>query len=92
MASGLWPTSFYYIELGLCVQGMDNCEKTTHTNLGTGFVDDTDSVHNTHDPQLSTQEMIAETQAALKKWEGLVAATGGSLAPEKSSWCLVELR
>ena len=48
----------------------------------------THSVHNARDPQLLTQEMIAETQDALKKWEGLVAAAGGSLAPEKSSRCL----
>ena len=51
--------------------------------FSTGFIDDTDSVHNARDPQMSTQDMIAETQDALKKWEGLVAATGGSLAPEK---------
>jgi hypothetical protein len=35
--------------------------------------------------------MLQEAQEALNLWEGLLDATGGALAPEKSYWYLVEV-
>ena len=50
------------------------------------FVDDTDIVHATTDPGKPLELLIQEAQTALTKWEDLLRATGGALAPEKSYW------
>jgi hypothetical protein len=55
------------------------------------FVDDTDLIHLTQDPQVSTLQMLTDAQEALTLWEGLLQGTGGTLAPEKSYWYLVEV-
>jgi hypothetical protein len=55
------------------------------------FVDDTDIFHVSKDPNATTAELIAEAQEALTLWEGLIRATGGDLAPEKSYWYLLEV-
>lgn len=55
------------------------------------FVDDTDIVHVNNDPLVSTEALIAEAQEALDLWAGLLRATGGNLAPEKSYWYLLEV-
>jgi len=53
------------------------------------FVDDTDLVHSTFDPSLTSAELFDEAQAALLTWESLLSATGGALKPPKSYWhCL----
>ena len=56
------------------------------------FVDDTDLVHATTNPTKPTATLIEEAQTALTLWEGLLRATGGALAPEKSYWYLVEVK
>ncbi|MGL5936442.1 MAG: hypothetical protein ACRCZI_12575, partial [Cetobacterium sp.] len=55
------------------------------------FVDDTDLIHATQDPTVSTNQMLQDAQEALTLWEGLLQGTGGALAPEKSYWYLVEV-
>ena len=55
------------------------------------FVDDTDLIHANNDPTVSTAQLIQEAQEALNLWEGLLRASGGALAPEKSYWYLVEV-
>ena len=55
------------------------------------FVDDTDLIHATTDPAKSTETLISEAQDALNLWEGLLRATGGALAPEKSYWYLIDV-
>ena len=55
------------------------------------FVDDTDLIHVNNDPNVTTPQLIQEAQQALDTWEGLLRATGGDLAPEKSYWYLVEV-
>ena len=55
------------------------------------YVDDTDLVHATTDTSKSTESLVQEAQRALGLWEGLLRATGGALAPEKSYWYLLEV-
>ena len=55
------------------------------------FVDDTDLIHVNNDPRVTTAQLIEEAQAALTLWEGLIRASGGALAPEKSYWYLIEV-
>jgi len=50
------------------------------------FVDDTNLVHSTFDPSLSSAKLFDEAQAALLTWESLLSATGGALKPSKSYW------
>jgi hypothetical protein len=59
--------------------------------VGFAFVDDTDLIHANHDRRKPTQQLLEEAQEALSVWEGLLHATGGTLAPEKSYWYLVEV-
>ena len=56
------------------------------------FVDDTDLIHVNHDLSVPRTQLIQESQSALDMWEGLIRATGGDLAPEKSYWYLVEIQ
>ena len=55
------------------------------------FVDDTDLIHAITDRSIPTTQLLAEAQEALYLWEGLLKATGGALAPEKSYWYLIEV-
>jgi hypothetical protein len=55
------------------------------------FVDDTDLIHADEDRSKPTSQVIKQAQDALDLWEGLLHATGGTLAPEKSYWYLVEV-
>ena len=56
-----------------------------------GFIDDTDLILNSTDPDISCQDLIASAQEALDTWERLINVTGGALAPEKSHWYLVDV-
>jgi len=56
-----------------------------------GFVDDTDLIVNNDDPGVLSEDLIAEAQSELSTWEGLISATGGALAPEKSYCYLAEV-
>jgi len=55
------------------------------------FVDDTDLIHVNNDPNVTTAQLLQEAQANLTMWEGLIRATGGDLAPEKSYWYLLQV-
>jgi len=55
------------------------------------FVDDTNLILNNDDPGVTSEDLIDEAQSELSMWEGLISATGGALAPEKSYWYLVEV-
>ena len=55
------------------------------------FVDDNDLVHVNNSSGVSTDTLIEEAQSMISWWHGLLRATGGDLAPEKSYWYLVEL-
>jgi len=48
------------------------------------FVDDTNLVHSTFDPSLTSTELFDEAQAVLLTWESLLSATGSALKPSKS--------
>lgn len=54
------------------------------------FVDDTDLIHSTSDPTLTSAQLISEAQDALYTWESLLSATGGALKPPKSYWYLLD--
>jgi hypothetical protein len=56
------------------------------------FVDDTDLIHVNNEEGITTNELIDEAQLMVAKWHGLLRASGGDLAPEKSYWYLVELQ
>jgi hypothetical protein len=55
------------------------------------YVDDADLIHANNDRMVSTQQLLDQAQEALTLWEGMLHATGGALAPEKSYWYLVEV-
>ena len=65
---------------------------TIHRVTCFAFVDDTDLVHVSKNPHVTTAQLIQEAQQALSKWEGLIRATDGDLAMEKSYWYLVDVR
>jgi len=50
------------------------------------FMDDTNLVHSTFGPSLTSAELFNEVQAVLLTWESLLLATGGALKPSKSYW------
>jgi len=49
------------------------------------IVDDTDVVHSTFDPSITSAELFDEAQATLLTWESLLSASGGALKPSKST-------
>jgi hypothetical protein len=55
------------------------------------YVDDADLIHADEDRTTPTIQVLQRAQEALRLWEGLLHATGGALAPEKSYWYLVEV-
>jgi hypothetical protein len=59
--------------------------------VGFAFMEDTDLIHTDHDRKKLTQQLLVEAQEALALWEGLLHATGGAIAPQKSYWYLVEV-
>ena len=53
--------------------------------VGYAYVDDTDLVEfNALDPNITIDEVMANMQQALDRWEGGLKATGGALVPAKS--------
>ena len=54
------------------------------------FVDDTDLVIASHNCEDNVETLFPEIQHALDRWSGLLIATGGSLAPEKSFHYLID--
>jgi len=56
-----------------------------------GFIDDTDLILNSTDPDVTCNDLVAMAQQALDTWEQLINVTGGALAPKKSYWCLIDV-
>jgi len=56
-----------------------------------GFIDDTDLILNSTDPDVTCNDLVATAQQALDTWERLINVTGGALAPEKSYWYLIDV-
>jgi hypothetical protein len=54
--------------------------------VGYAFVDDTDLIQTSKDGTESGDEMQEQMQAGVDLWEGIIEATGGALAVEKSCW------
>jgi len=59
--------------------------------LGLLYVDDCDLFAIDEDG-LHLRTAIANLQCNIDLWQGGLAATGISLAPKKSSWCLLAMR
>ena len=55
------------------------------------FIDNNDLIHSNDNPDITTADLIKEAQQMLSMWHGLLWATGGDLAPEKSYWYFVEM-
>ena len=58
--------------------------------IGFAFVDDTDLVHSANGPSVSAEQIVGEAQAMLTMWDGILAATGVDLRPDKSYWYMVD--
>ena len=58
--------------------------------VGYAFVDDTDLVTTSKDPNATYEDVAELMQGALTAWEGGIRATGGAIEPEKSHWYLID--
>ncbi len=58
--------------------------------VGYAFVDDTDLIQTSKDGTETGDEMREQMQAGVNTWEGIIDATGGALAVEKSRWWLID--
>jgi hypothetical protein len=56
------------------------------------FVDDTDTTHVACSTRSSGETVLHETQSTINLWEGLLKVTGGALRPDKSLWCLADVK
>ena len=54
------------------------------------FVDDTDVVHASPSPLSTGEDVLADMQTVVDRWEGGLRATGGALVPSKSHWYLID--
>ena len=54
------------------------------------FVDDTDVVHASPSPLSTGEDVLADMQTVVDRWEGGIRATGGALVPSKSHWYLID--
>jgi hypothetical protein len=61
----------------------------TLTLVGLIFVDDTDLLYMSNDPLSNIQEVVDCIQRGLLLWRDGLHSTGGRLAPDKCSWCLI---
>jgi hypothetical protein len=58
--------------------------------VGYAFVDDTYLIQTSKDGTETGDEMREQMQAGVDLWEGIIDATGGALAVEKSRWWLID--
>jgi hypothetical protein len=65
--------------------------KRAMTLVCLGFVDDTDLILNDPNPNSTVEDLLHQAQLELSTWEGLISASGGALAPEKSYWYLIDV-
>jgi hypothetical protein len=54
------------------------------------FIDDTDLVHTSPNPDARGRDVLLEMQNVLDHWEGGIRATGGALVPEKSYYYVID--
>ena len=54
------------------------------------FVDNMDLAIASHNCDDTVETLFSEIQTALDRWSGLLIATGGSLAPSKSFYYLID--
>ena len=60
------------------------------TIIGFAFVDDADLVDGAQSVHTRGEDLIADFQAALSRWCGLLWTTGGLIVPCKSKWWLID--
>jgi hypothetical protein len=58
--------------------------------VGYAFVDDTDLVHTSRDPNATGAQIALEMQDVIDHWEAGLRCTGGALVPSKSFWYLID--
>ena len=58
--------------------------------VGYAFVDDTDLIQTSKDGTETGAEILEQMQEGVNMWEGIIDATGGALAVEKSRWWLID--
>jgi hypothetical protein len=58
--------------------------------VGYAFVDDKDLIQTSRDSNKTGDEMWEQVQEGINTWEGIISATGGALAVEKSPWWLID--
>ena len=56
------------------------------------FFDDTNVIHSASSTATPGERIIAEMQVVLDRWGGVLRATGGALAPSKSSLSAIDFR
>jgi len=78
-------------EEGFGYQQWTLISKRAVTLTSFAFVDDTDLIHAETAHDASTEDLLISAHDALAACEGLIASTGGALAPEKSCWCLLDM-
>jgi hypothetical protein len=64
----------------------------SHVNIrfaGYAFINDTDLIQTTYNPEETVHDIIAGIQLSMDTWEGGLRATGGAIVPEKGHWYLV---
>ena len=59
---------------------------TSHTVVGTMFVDDLDAMNTRRDGETEDQ-FLQRTQEFITLWNQLLSVTGGALEPKKTDWC-----
>ena len=60
--------------------------------VGFAFVDDTDIIDGAEDVNTSGERILARFQSAMDCWCGVLCATGGLIAPEKSVFYLIDFQ
>ena len=77
---------------GHCAQYKSALLLEITTVAGLLFVDDTDLLAYADDESTTPTEVVDALQAAIRTWQGVLRATGGSLKPEKCSWGVLAFR
>ena len=65
---------------------------STVTFVGYAFVDDTDLIAASPDPNATYLEVTTLMQNSITAWEGGIRATGRALVPEKTHWYLIDFK
>jgi len=65
---------------------------TTLSLVGFAFVEDADLVDGSFDVDIPGEEFIKGFQSAMDRWCGILRATDGMIAPDKSKWFLIDFK